>query len=487
MHLLRDARGVTYSWMRQVQLPEITDRVAYMPRYRAAYVSALWSGHNVLLVGLRLRRVAATTVRYERFARDPRTTLRDVARFLGEPEPELDFLSPDGASAWLEPTHSVAGNPMRFQTGEVSIRADVGWRTAMPRSRQRMVSAISLPVSLAFGYRPWDVDAPAGPPAVSGAAAASGASVSGAPPGGEAWPAVTAVLPTRARPESLRAAIRCVLDQDYPGPVDVVVVHDREPVDPGLTAEFGQRVRAVANTRTPGLGGARNTGIMLATGELVAFCDDDDRWSPAKLRRQVARLLGEPGAVMASTAMRVIFAGAGTVRTAGTDRVTYGQLLGSRMAMLHSSSFLLRRDALLGGLGLIDEQIPGSMGEDWDLLLRAARIHPIAHQDEPLVEVRWGSASYFSRDWRARVMSNEWFRRQYPQIEQHPRAAARLTGQSAFFAAAAGQRREALRFLVATLRRNPVEPRAWLAVPVLAAPGLGAVIMGLLHRRGRGI
>ena len=474
LHLVRDPRGVTFSWMKRVARPEITDRVVYMPQYNAAYSSALWSGHNALLAGLRLRGVPTANVTYEGFINDPRGTLTDISRFLGDPDPELDFMSADGSTVWLEPTHSVAGNPMRFQTGELRLSRDELWRTQMPVGRQRMVAAISLPVSMAFGYRPWARTAVVAAPTVPA-------------PVLEQWPSVTAVVPSHGRPELLRTALRSILDQDYPGRLDVVVVHDREAVDDRLAEEFAGRVRAIANTRTPGLSGARNTGILAADSELVAFCDDDDQWLPGKLRRQVERLSADPGAVMASTSMVVNFAGTPSVRVAGTDRITHEQLLVSRMAMLHSSSFLLRRDALLGELGLLDEQIPGSMGEDWDLLLRAARLHPIAHQDEPLVEVLWGSTSFFSRDWRTRMAANEWFLQQYPRIREQARGVARLTGQNAFFAAAGGDRRRSVGYLARTLRRNPVEPRAWLALPVLVAPGMGETIMAMLHRRGRGI
>jgi glycosyltransferase involved in cell wall biosynthesis len=46
----------------------------------------------------------------------------------------------------------------------------------------------------------------------------------------------------------------------------------------------------MTNTRSPGLAGARNSGILASDAPLVAFCDDDDEWDVDKLRLQVARL-----------------------------------------------------------------------------------------------------------------------------------------------------------------------------------------------------
>ena len=37
--------------------------------------------------------------------------------------------------------------------------------------------------------------------------------------------------------------------------------------------------------------------------------------------------------------------------------------------MLHSSSFLVWREALVDEIGLVDESLPQSMAEDWELLL----------------------------------------------------------------------------------------------------------------------
>lgn len=482
LHLVRDPRGVANSWTRLVRRPEITDHEEFMPIYRPSYMAALWSGHNLLLAALRLRRVSTYRLNYEQFTADPRGALKAVAHFLGRPDAALDFVADDNTTVTLRPTHSVAGNPMRFQTGDVAVRRDRRWRREMPRRAQLMVAIMTLPVARAFGYRVWRQPSYRATQAraVSAPATAAAAHTS-------AWPTVTAVVPSHGRPQLLRAAITSILAQQYPGRLDVIVVHDGEPADSNLVDEFGGRVLVASNSREPGLCGARNTGILLADSEFIAFCDDDDQWLPGKLMKQVERLRAEPAAVMSSTAVRVKYAGTESVRLAGTQHVTYEMLLVSRMTMLHSSSFVLRRDALLGNLGLLDTQLPGGMGEDWDLLLRAARIRPIAHVDEPLVDILWGSRSFFTRDWRMRLRSNEWFLARYPEIAEHSRGVSRLQGQCAFFAAASGERRQAWRYLREALRRNPIEPRAWLSLAVILIPRAGTTIIGALHRSGRGI
>lgn len=480
LHLLRDPRGVAHSWTKIVRRPEVTDEAAFMPRYNTAYMAALWSGHNALLSALRTRHVPTKQVTYEDFVTHPAAVLTSISAFLGRPVSPSDLRFVDTTSATLLPAHSVAGNPMRFQTGRVEIHRDERWRQDMPDGQRRIVSTISAPAALAFGYRPW--------------ARAAGSSLKPFhsrlreedTEAVETWPSVTAIIPSHGRPEMLRTAVTSIVEQKYPGQLDVIVVHDKEPVDESLSEQFPGRAVAIENRRTPGLCGARNTGIMAAEGELVAFCDDDDVWLSGKLVRQVARLAASPGAVMASTAMTVNFMGVESDRLAAKHEVTYDDLLVSRMSMLHSSSFVLFRDWMLHG-ELLNEDIPGSVGEDWDLLLRAARVHPIAHLDEPLVKVLWGSTSFFSRDWRTKLIANAWFLDQYPDIRRHRSGTARLTGQNAFFAAASGDRASALRWIGRSLRVRPLEPRAWLAVPVVVAPRLGDLFMAALHRHGRGI
>jgi glycosyltransferase involved in cell wall biosynthesis len=302
-------------------------------------------------------------------------------------------------------------------------------------------------------------------------------------------PTVGVVVPTHDRPELLRATLRSILDQETDADLDVVVVFDRSTPDPSLAelSRPGRLVRVLANDRTPGLAGSRNTGILALSTEWVAFCDDDDTWTPTRLSAQLARAAQQPGADVFTTAICVAYEGAEVPRLAGLDEVTHAHLTRSRMAMLHSSTLLLRRAALLGWLGLVDEEIPGSQNEDWDLLLRAAEKAPIQHVDEPLVRVLWGRSSYFSRQWQSRVESLEWMLERHPTITDDDRGAARVFGQLAFGSAAIGRRRDALRWARRALGRRWREPRAFLAVAVAGRVLSAEAVMSFLHRRGRGL
>ncbi|WP_287930899.1 glycosyltransferase family A protein [Arthrobacter sp.] len=314
-------------------------------------------------------------------------------------------------------------------------------------------------------------------------ATAPGAAGPPAPP-----PDVGVVLATHRRPALMRRALASILAQDYAGRIHVLVVHDQCELDSSLESACGQRrVQALPNVRSPGLAGARNTGIMALHTPLVAFCDDDDVWLPEKLTRQVAALLAVPGAEFSSTAMVVDYEGHSAVRLAGTESVGHEDFLRSRMSMVHSSSFVINRRALIDGIGLVDETIPNSMCEDWDLLLRASRRRPVVNVDEPLVRIQWGGSSYFYQQWEVKNAAHTWILDHHPEILSHAVGKARVFGQLAFGHAALGEPRAAWHWAWRSLRANAREPRAMLALLVAARLVPAATVVDRLQRKGRGI
>jgi hypothetical protein len=279
------------------------------------------------------------------------------------------------------------------------------------------------------------------------------------------------------------------------------VVYDQTEPDYLLASTDGTPVLVLTNWRTAGLAGARNTGILALDTELVAFCDDDDRWAPGKLRMQVAALAGRPEAEFATCAIEVEYDDRVTARLAGVDTVTLAELTRSRMAMLHSSTFLVRRSALAAGaparptgapdpatgIGLVAEDAPGSQNEDWDLLLRAARRAAIVHVDEPLVRVLWGRSSHFAHEYATKISSLRWMIARHPEIRGCRPGSARVYGQLACWSAAVGNRREAWRWARQAARANWREPRTAIALAAMSGAVTVERVMSALHRRGRGI
>lgn len=304
-----------------------------------------------------------------------------------------------------------------------------------------------------------------------------------------ALPSVSVLVATRGRPELVRAAVRAALDQEYEGLIEVIVVFDHEAADPldDIRVPAGSRVlRTLANDRTPGLAGSRNTGILAAHGELVAFCDDDDEWMPAKTRRQVEAWQEDPSAVLVATGIRIVTSDR-THDRLPPERADFPDLLKSRITELHPSSYLLRRADLLGDVGLIDEALPRSYGEDYDLLLQAARVGHILGIREPLVIVRWNQVSFFKGDWQGIADALSYLLTKHPEFARSSIGSARIEGQIAFALAALGQRAGARRWAGQAIRHDRSQIRAYAAMAIAARLVPPGPLVHMVNRRGRGL
>ncbi len=150
LHVVRDSRGVAYSWTKEVRRPEAGE-ADLMTQYSPSRSALLWTGHNVALSLLRLTGATRQLLRYEDFVADPAATVSSVAGFAGvRTDDGPAFLS--GSSVELGRTHTVAGNPVRFRTGTMALRRDDDWRSLLPRRTRRLVSALTLPLLAGYGY-----------------------------------------------------------------------------------------------------------------------------------------------------------------------------------------------------------------------------------------------------------------------------------------------------------------------------------------------
>jgi len=151
VHVVRDARGVAYSWTKTVARPE-ADGAAEMTRYSPTRSALLWTAHNAAFDLLARRGVPVRRLRYEQFLADPRREVRELAAYAGlsVSDADLAFVTADHAD--LTAGHSAAGNPMRFATGRLALRRDDAWVRALPRAHRRLVGAVCAPMLRAYGY-----------------------------------------------------------------------------------------------------------------------------------------------------------------------------------------------------------------------------------------------------------------------------------------------------------------------------------------------
>lgn len=203
----------------------------------------------------------------------------------------------------------------------------------------------------------------------------------------ETRPTVSVVLPTYGRDESFFcAALHSVFDQTYQD-LEIVVVDDAPvPIDVG--ADPPVPVRQIREDHN-GVAEARNTGIEAATGEFVAFLDDDDRWQPQKVERQLAAFHegGEDIGVVV-TGQRYIDDNddtVGLVRPSVRGDATV-DLLHGRVNCATSS--LMVRATAAAETGGLDERL--DIWEDWEWCIRLSESWKFRSIPDPLVLRRVG-------------------------------------------------------------------------------------------------
>ena len=203
---------------------------------------------------------------------------------------------------------------------------------------------------------------------------------------------ISVIVPTYRRPEKLRRCLQAIAAQTFRD-VEAVVVNDGGPsvrdvvkaVDAGLSVVLHE---AEANR---GHFACRNVALGLASGDLIAFCDDDDTFAPghlAALAPAIARL----DLVYSGVTIRAILPD-GAVTTLPFSHPFDAALLRRTNFIVPSSILYARR--LHDTLGPFDEAAGPYW--DWDWVLRVSGVGSIGHLPERTVtydfDLRGGNLS----------------------------------------------------------------------------------------------
>ncbi len=188
-------------------------------------------------------------------------------------------------------------------------------------------------------------------------------------------PTVSVIIPAYNAARYIGEALASVFAQTFPD-FEVILVNDGSPDTDELERviePYRQHINYIKR-RNGGPGAARNTAILDASGDYVAFLDSDDLWLPNYLSEQLKALHENPG-------LDLIYADALLFGDSALAGRTYMQTCPSRGAVTFESllvedcaiptSCALARRRSLVDVGLFDEDlIIGS--EDFDLWLRLA-------------------------------------------------------------------------------------------------------------------
>jgi glycosyltransferase involved in cell wall biosynthesis len=190
---------------------------------------------------------------------------------------------------------------------------------------------------------------------------------------------ISVVIPTRGRHHFLKQAIESVLMQTRAAS-EIIVVDDGE----GALAAVGHMhpaIRVLDNAKR-GPVPARILGVSHATGDAIAFLDDDDWFTDPDYFAAASRLVEGGAAFCYADGVMAFEDGRPQLPFAfHADGATL-----ERDNTILISGVVYRRD-LHDALGAFDEALPFYW--DWDWYLRVARAgHPLTHVESPVVAIR---------------------------------------------------------------------------------------------------
>jgi glycosyltransferase involved in cell wall biosynthesis len=217
------------------------------------------------------------------------------------------------------------------------------------------------------------------------------------PPEVKGGPEVTVVIPTRNRwPLLARHGLPSALRQERVE-LEVVVVDDASTDEtPAKLACLGDsRVRVTRHESRRGLAAARNSGIGAARGDWLAFLDDDDLWSPLKLRTQLDAAASAGASWVYAAAVAVDLSGIVTEADPLPDPDEVSSLLLSGGNFVPGGgSDVIARSELVRRVGGFDEEL--RFFEDWDMWLRlAAEDRPVACPEVLVARLEHGQNMLF--------------------------------------------------------------------------------------------
>lgn len=173
----------------------------------------------------------------------------------------------------------------------------------------------------------------------------------------------------------VREAVDSALAQTFQD-IEVIVVDDGST--DGSVETLGDlddhRLRVIQKSHG-GSATARNAGLQLASGELVAFLDADDRWAPQNLQRQSEFLMSHPAVDMTFSHSLVVDEQGRSLGFKCSSRagaVSLPQLLRAN-EIGNGSCLLLRREAL-DRAGWFEPKLPACV--DIDVWMRVASLRP---------------------------------------------------------------------------------------------------------------
>jgi len=191
------------------------------------------------------------------------------------------------------------------------------------------------------------------------------------------YPLVSVIIPVYNGERFLQEALESIRHQNYE-PLEIIVIDDGSTDNTAkIIASYGNWIHYV-HQENAGPAAARNRGLALAQGELIAFLDVDDLWPDGKLTLQVERLLHDPKLdIVLGRIQYVELAGA-------THREIPFESQEKTLTGVHLGCGVYRK-SVFDRVGMLDEALRISHDQDWFLRAREVNVSMVILKETTLI------------------------------------------------------------------------------------------------------
>lgn len=219
---------------------------------------------------------------------------------------------------------------------------------------------------------------------------------------------VSAIITTKNRLNLLKRAVESVLEQTYQD-FELIIVDDnskdntRDYCEELMTSHKKIKYICIPEIGSNGANHARNIGIKKASGQYIAFLDDDDEWYPEKLEKIMLKFSREPN-------LGMIFSATERITSYRNNKITVKRIekpskehlenikhtILTRNFIEGTSNPVIKKDVLIR-VGYFDEKLTDR--QEYELWIRIAQCYEIGYIDEVLTKY------YFELNSRKQITS----------------------------------------------------------------------------------
>lgn len=244
-------------------------------------------------------------------------------------------------------------------------------------------------------------------------------------------PFFSVIIPTHNRPDDLANALKSLCNQNYDN-FEAIVINDGQDDITEVVEQCGlTRIQVIKTEGGTGPSSARNAGLKVASGDVVAYLDDDDIFHPNHLETHAEQYKVSGVSVVYSDAQCTTITHDGNGKKAIETEVVHSRAFDADALMISNYIPIIclsHRREHLDKTGFFEPDL--WYLEDWDLFIRLSQHHDFTHIPKT-------TATYFEKNLGTSIQEkhqdrfvdslNTVYNRSHKQLSDEPERQSRIT------------------------------------------------------------